>query len=104
MGHLILKIAALYGNNVHCVMHIYTLSGKVIFFIICRFKEHVQSNHPRHFLSEEEFVQLRLELSKASLSGMVGDSGESQVAQEELPPGTEDLADPAKVKTSLPIL
>uniref|UniRef100_I3IWV1 Pre-mRNA-processing factor 39 n=1 Tax=Oreochromis niloticus TaxID=8128 RepID=I3IWV1_ORENI len=43
-----------------------------------RFKEHVQTNHPRHFLSEEEFVQLRLELSKASLSGMVGDSGESQ--------------------------
>lgn len=74
-----------------------------IFFSLCRFKEHVQTNHPRHFLSEEEFVQLRLELSKASLSGMVGDSGESQVAQEELPPGTEDLADPAKVKPSLPI-
>lgn len=66
-----------------------------------RFKEHVQTNHPRHFLSEEEFVQLRLELSKASLSGMVGDSGESQVAQEELPPGTEDLADPAKRVTEI---
>uniref|UniRef100_A0A3Q0R690 Pre-mRNA-processing factor 39 n=1 Tax=Amphilophus citrinellus TaxID=61819 RepID=A0A3Q0R690_AMPCI len=66
-----------------------------------RFKDHVQSNHPRHFLSEEEFVQLRLELSKASLSGMVGDSGESQVAQEELPPGTEDLADPAKRVTEI---
>lgn len=66
-----------------------------------RFKEHVQTNHPRHFLSEEEFVQLRLELSKASLSGMVGDSGDSQVVQEELPPGTEDLADPAKRVTEI---
>ncbi|KAM9355390.1 pre-mRNA-processing factor 39 isoform 2-T2 [Pholidichthys leucotaenia] len=66
-----------------------------------RFKDHVQSNHPKHFLSEEEFVQLRLELSKASLSAMVSDDGESQIAQEELPPGTEDLADPAKRVTEI---
>lgn len=62
-----------------------------------RFKDHVQSNHPKHFLSEDEFVQLRLELSKASLAVMVGDDGETPAVQEELPPGTEDLADPAKV-------
>lgn len=63
----------------------------------CRFKEHVQTNNPKHFLSEEEFVQLRLELSKSNLSAMVGEDGEAAVAQEELPPGTEDLVDPAKV-------
>lgn len=62
-----------------------------------RFKDHVQSNHPKHFLSEEEFVQLRLELSKASLSVMVSEDDKIPVAQEELPPGTEDLSDPAKV-------
>uniref|UniRef100_A0A3B5QPZ1 Pre-mRNA-processing factor 39 n=1 Tax=Xiphophorus maculatus TaxID=8083 RepID=A0A3B5QPZ1_XIPMA len=66
-----------------------------------RFKDHVQGNHPKHFLSEEEFVQLRLELSKSSLSGMVGEDGESNVPQEELPPGTEDLADPAKRVTEI---
>ncbi|KAM4712680.1 pre-mRNA-processing factor 39 isoform 2-T2 [Anableps anableps] len=66
-----------------------------------RFKDHVQGNHPKYFLSEEEFVQLRLELSKSSLSGMVGEDGESNVPQEELPPGTEDLADPAKRVTEI---
>lgn len=63
----------------------------------CRFKDHVQSNHPKHFLSEEEFVKLRVELSKSSLAGMISED-DAAVAQEELPPGTEDLADPAKVK------
>lgn len=57
----------------------------------------MQSNHPKYFLLEEEFLQLRHELSKTSLSAMVGEDGEPSVAQEELPPGTEDLADPAKV-------
>lgn len=57
----------------------------------------MQSNNPKHFLSEEEFVQLRLELSKASLAAMVGEDEETPVPQEELPPGTEDLSDPAKV-------
>lgn len=64
---------------------------------LCRFKDHVQSNHPKHFLSEEEFVKLRVELSKSSLAGMISED-DAAVAQEELPPGTEDLADPAKVK------
>uniref|UniRef100_A0A8C2J6J5 Pre-mRNA-processing factor 39 n=1 Tax=Cyprinus carpio TaxID=7962 RepID=A0A8C2J6J5_CYPCA len=31
-----------------------------------KFKEHVQSNNPKHFLSEEEFVQLRVELANAN--------------------------------------
>ncbi|XP_047430528.1 pre-mRNA-processing factor 39 [Mugil cephalus] len=68
-----------------------------------RFKEHVQNNNPKHFLSEEEFLQLRLELSKASLLAMVGDGedGEALATQEELPPGTEDLADPAKRVTEI---
>ncbi|XP_044026236.1 pre-mRNA-processing factor 39 isoform X2 [Siniperca chuatsi] len=66
-----------------------------------RFKDHVQNNNPKHFLSEEEFVQLRLELSKASLAAVVGEDGETHVAQEDLPPGTEDLADPAKRVTEI---
>ncbi|XP_024860139.2 pre-mRNA-processing factor 39 isoform X2 [Kryptolebias marmoratus] len=66
-----------------------------------RFKDHVQSNHPKYFLSEEEFLQLRHEFSKSSLSAMVGEDGEPSVAQEELPPGTEDLADPAKRVTEI---
>lgn len=68
-----------------------------LLFLLCRFKEHVQGNHPKHFLSEEEFVQLRQELSKASLTQMGGEQDETPAVQEELPPGTEDLADPAKV-------
>uniref|UniRef100_A0A3P8ZYS7 Pre-mRNA-processing factor 39 n=1 Tax=Esox lucius TaxID=8010 RepID=A0A3P8ZYS7_ESOLU len=51
-----------------------------------RFKEHVQSNNPKHFLSEEEFVQLRVELAKANI---------------DLPAGTEDLPDPAKRVTEI---
>ncbi|XP_018540378.1 LOW QUALITY PROTEIN: pre-mRNA-processing factor 39-like [Lates calcarifer] len=66
-----------------------------------RFKEHVQNNNPKHFLSEEEFVQLRVELSKASLAAMVGSDGDTPAAEEELPPGTEDLADPAKRVTEI---
>ncbi|XP_059212422.1 pre-mRNA-processing factor 39 [Centropristis striata] len=66
-----------------------------------RFKDHVQNNHPKHFLSEEEFVQLRLELSKASLSAMIGEDAETPVPQDDLPPGTEDLADPAKRVTEI---
>lgn len=64
----------------------------------------MQNNNPKHFLSEEEFIQLRLELCKASLAAMIGEDGETSVAQEELPPGTEDLTDPAKVIIQLPIL
>uniref|UniRef100_A0A3B4BE10 Pre-mRNA-processing factor 39 n=1 Tax=Periophthalmus magnuspinnatus TaxID=409849 RepID=A0A3B4BE10_9GOBI len=66
-----------------------------------KFKEHVQNNHPKHFLAEEEFVQLRVELSKASLSSMVGEDGDVAVPPEELPPGTDDLPDPAKRVTEI---
>ncbi|KAM9840178.1 pre-mRNA-processing factor 39 [Aulostomus maculatus] len=66
-----------------------------------KFKDHVQSNNPKHFLSEEEFVQLRLELSKNNLASMVGEDDETPAPQEELPPGTEDLADPAKRVTEI---
>lgn len=77
-----------------------TLVKSYLPFLTCRFKEHVQNNNPKHFLSEEEFVQLRIELSKASLAAMVGSDGDTPAAEEELPPGTEDLADPAKVKSN----
>lgn len=75
-----------------------------LLFNLCRFKEHVQSNHPKHFLSEEEFVQLRQELSKASLAQMGGEQDETPAVQEELPPGTEDLSDPAKVNIQFQVL
>lgn len=86
--------------------HIHVLCNWRVKFLfdLCRFKDHVQNNNPKHFLSEEEFVQLRLELSKANLVAMVCEDEETPVAQEELPPGTEDLADPAKVQIQLPIL
>ncbi|XP_061609529.1 pre-mRNA-processing factor 39 isoform X2 [Phyllopteryx taeniolatus] len=66
-----------------------------------KFKDHVQNNNPKHFLSEEEFVQLRLELSKANLASMVGEDGEAPAPQEDLPPGMEDFADPAKRVTEI---
>ncbi|XP_071760150.1 pre-mRNA-processing factor 39 isoform X2 [Centroberyx gerrardi] len=66
-----------------------------------RFKDHVQNNNPKHFLSEEEFVQLRVELSKANIAATVGEDEETPVAEEELPPGTEDLQDPAKRVTEI---
>ncbi|KAJ8341638.1 hypothetical protein SKAU_G00339290 [Synaphobranchus kaupii] len=64
-----------------------------------RFKEHVQDNLPKHFLSLEEFVQLRKELAAASGHG----SEDAPVGGdiEDLPPGTEDLADPAKLVTEI---
>ncbi|XP_051908384.1 pre-mRNA-processing factor 39 isoform X2 [Hippocampus zosterae] len=66
-----------------------------------KFKDHVQNNNPKHFLSEEEFVKFRLELSKANLATMAGEDGETPANKEELPPGTEDLADPAKRVTEI---
>ncbi|KAM8831217.1 pre-mRNA-processing factor 39 [Spinachia spinachia] len=66
-----------------------------------RFKDHVQNNNPKHFLSEEEFVQLRLELSKASLLAMIGEVTETPIASEDLPPGMDDLVDPAKRVTEI---
>lgn len=57
----------------------------------------MQNNNPKHFLSEEEFVQLRLELAAANKPSGEGE-GEEETPSEELPPGTEDLPDPAKVR------
>lgn len=74
------------------------------FIFIDRFKDHVQSNNPKHFLSEEEFVQLRLELSKANLATMVSEDEDKPAVEEELPPGIEDLADPAKVQFQVPLM
>lgn len=65
-----------------------------------RFKEHVQNNNPKFFLSEEEFIQLRVELSKANM--VVSEDSETPVVGEDLPPGIEDLLDPAKVRLQLP--
>uniref|UniRef100_A0A674AL81 PRP39 pre-mRNA processing factor 39 homolog (yeast) n=1 Tax=Salmo trutta TaxID=8032 RepID=A0A674AL81_SALTR len=67
-----------------------------------RFKEHVQNNNPKHFLSEEEFVQLRVELAKAN-AVTVNEEGEeaTPVEPEGLPAGTEDLPDPAKRVTEI---
>uniref|UniRef100_A0AAY4BY25 Pre-mRNA-processing factor 39 n=1 Tax=Denticeps clupeoides TaxID=299321 RepID=A0AAY4BY25_9TELE len=61
-----------------------------------KFKDHIQNNHPKHFLSEEEFVQMRVELAASSLSGTDGET-----PAEDLPPGTEDLPDPAKRVTEI---
>uniref|UniRef100_A0A8B9HLV9 Pre-mRNA-processing factor 39 n=1 Tax=Astyanax mexicanus TaxID=7994 RepID=A0A8B9HLV9_ASTMX len=63
-----------------------------------RFKDHVQNGNPKHFLSEEEFVQLRLELAAANKPTV---EGEEEAPSEELPPGTEDLPDPAKRVTEI---
>ncbi|XP_073788301.1 pre-mRNA-processing factor 39 isoform X3 [Danio rerio] len=60
-----------------------------------KFKDHVQSNNPKHFLSEEEFVSLRVELANANKPSGDEDA-ETEAPGEELPPGTEDLPDPAK--------
>lgn len=87
-------------NHVPC-SH-FTKTDRV--FNLRRFKEHVQSNNPKHFLSEEEFVQLRQELSKASLAQMGGEQDETPAVQEDLPPGTEDLSDPAKVQIQFQVL
>lgn len=59
----------------------------------------MQNNNPKHFLSEEEFVQLRVELAKAN-AVTVNEEGEeaTPVEPEGLPAGTEDLPDPAKVR------
>ncbi|XP_035278924.1 pre-mRNA-processing factor 39-like isoform X1 [Anguilla anguilla] len=61
-----------------------------------RFREHVQNNLPKQFLSEEEFLQLRAELANAG-----GLSGEEATPTDDLPSGTEDLADPAKRVTEI---
>ncbi|KAJ8290503.1 hypothetical protein GJAV_G00013720 [Gymnothorax javanicus] len=64
-----------------------------------RFREHVQNNLPKHFLSLEEFVLLRKELATAN--SHCGDEAPESSEKEDLPPGTEDLADPAKLVTEI---
>ncbi|XP_064185347.1 pre-mRNA-processing factor 39-like [Anguilla rostrata] len=64
-----------------------------------RFREHVQNNLPKHFLSLEEFVQLRKELAAANGHGT--EESPEGGDTEDLPPGTEDLADPAKLVTEI---
>lgn len=66
-----------------------------------RFKDHVQNSNPKHFLSEEEFVQLRLELAAANKPSGEEEEEEEEPPSEELPPGTEDLPDPAKRVTEI---
>ncbi|KAG7258947.1 hypothetical protein CRUP_035686 [Coryphaenoides rupestris] len=64
----------------------------------------VINNNPKHFLSEEEFIQLRVELANANISTVVGEDGETPAPAadvEELPPGTDDLPDPAKRVTEI---
>ncbi|XP_048831551.1 pre-mRNA-processing factor 39-like isoform X1 [Brienomyrus brachyistius] len=62
-----------------------------------RFRDHVQNNLPKHFLPLEEFVRLRKELAATNGHG----EGEAPPEDSELPPGTEDLADPAKLVTEI---
>lgn len=57
-----------------------------------RFKDHVQNNLPRELLTTEQFIQLRRELASAN-----GHSGEDVSPGDDLPSGTEDITDPAKV-------
>ncbi|XP_064367862.1 pre-mRNA-processing factor 39 isoform X1 [Dromaius novaehollandiae] len=61
-----------------------------------RFKEHVQNNLPRDLLSPEQFVQLRRELASVN-----GHSGEDAPPGDDLPSGTEDITDPAKLITEI---
>ncbi|XP_076201937.1 pre-mRNA-processing factor 39 isoform X3 [Aptenodytes patagonicus] len=61
-----------------------------------RFKEHIQNNLPRDLLTTEQFVQLRRELASVN-----GHSGEDAQPGDDLPSGTEDITDPAKLITEI---
>uniref|UniRef100_A0A8V5G3Z0 Pre-mRNA processing factor 39 n=2 Tax=Melopsittacus undulatus TaxID=13146 RepID=A0A8V5G3Z0_MELUD len=61
-----------------------------------RFKEHIQNNLPRDFLTTEQFVQLRRELASVN-----GHSGEDAQPDDDLPSGAEDITDPAKLITEI---
>lgn len=63
-----------------------------LFLTVFRFKEHIQNNLPRDFLTTEQFVQLRRELASVN-----GHSGEDAQPDDDLPSGAEDITDPAKV-------
>lgn len=58
-----------------------------------RFKEHIQDNLPRDFLTTEQFIQLRRELASVN-----GHSGEEAQPGDDMPTGAEDITDPAKVR------
>lgn len=61
--------------------------------LFCRFKEHVQNNVPRDLLTTEQFIQLRRELASSANSH----NGEDAPPGDDLPSGSEDITDPAKV-------
>ncbi|XP_078240690.1 pre-mRNA-processing factor 39 [Pogona vitticeps] len=62
-----------------------------------RFKDHVQNNLPRDILATEQFIQLRRELASSATSH----TGEGAPAGDDLPSGTEDITDPAKLVTEI---
>ena len=64
-----------------------------LFLTVLRFKEHIQNNVPRDLLTTEQFVQLRRELASVN-----GHSGEDAQPSDDMPSGTEDITDPAKVR------
>ncbi|KAE8586435.1 hypothetical protein XENTR_v10021670 [Xenopus tropicalis] len=57
-----------------------------------RFKEHIQGNLPREFLTSEKFIELRKELASMTLHGGTND---------DIPPGMEEIKDPAKRTTEV---
>ncbi|KAG8449151.1 hypothetical protein GDO86_015995, partial [Hymenochirus boettgeri] len=57
-----------------------------------RFKEHIQSNLPREFLTPEKFIELRKELASMTLHGGKID---------DIPSGLEEIKDPAKRTTEV---
>uniref|UniRef100_A0A8D0BLH7 Pre-mRNA-processing factor 39 n=1 Tax=Salvator merianae TaxID=96440 RepID=A0A8D0BLH7_SALMN len=62
-----------------------------------RFKEHVQNNLPRDLLTTEQFIQLRRELASSANRH----NGEDAPPGDDLPSGTEDITDPAKLITEI---
>ncbi|XP_043930206.1 pre-mRNA-processing factor 39 isoform X1 [Protopterus annectens] len=61
-----------------------------------RFKEHIQNNLPKACVTVEEFLRLRRELAAANDHMNSGDS-----SADDIPPGTEDIKDPAKLVTEI---
>ncbi|KAK6481532.1 pre-mRNA-processing factor 39-like [Huso huso] len=61
-----------------------------------RFREHIQNNLPKQFLSVDEFVKLRRELASVN-----GHGGEDASLEDDIPPGIEDITDPAKLITEI---
>ncbi|MEE6492411.1 hypothetical protein FKM82_016574 [Ascaphus truei] len=57
-----------------------------------RFREHIQGNLPRDFLTPEKFVELRKELASVNEHG---------VSNADIPSGLEEITDPAKLTTEV---